>query len=113
MSIDGEARPFCLDDFQRLQIGAQRTNRLWRVVTYLWWHWNDAVILDANNFHLVQIDNGLHPLHRIGITIVMRIGPEPDQAAHDATRLLFFGSIISRGRRLDHHAIHIGNAAPA
>src|SRR5262245_420497 len=73
VAFDDEARPFFLDDFQRLRRILPYLDVLASPVPRLRRQGHNAVVLDANDRHRVKVDNRDHAFERPGESVVPRL----------------------------------------
>ena len=71
------------------------------------------VILDVDDLHLVEIDDGEEVGHRAGVAVVGGMAPHPGQRADQAAPLLAREAEVPGRPRVDHGEAEIGDAALA
>src|SRR5690349_5622934 len=55
MPVHAKTRPFRLGDLDRFEVTSQRANRVLCIVAVLLWDRNQAIVIDANDLHGVEV----------------------------------------------------------
>ncbi len=113
LAIHGEAGPLGLSHLQRLDPGAELADIFPAPVASLRRQRHDAIILDADYLHLVEINHGHDPIERPGIAVVLRLGTDKAEGADQppAAVLLDLGAVVAGRPRLDHDQADVADAA--
>ena len=111
MAIYGKAGALGLGDFQGLQVLAKLFNELGGVVARVGGKGNDAVIVNAHDFHLVQVHQRAEALDGPGVTVVGGTGAEEVAGQGQAAALFVLVAIVTRGPGVNHHQVGVGDAA--
>src|SRR2546430_7925905 len=112
MSAHGKARTLRLGNLHWFQVSAHLSNSCRRIVSRLRWQGNDPIILDPDYLHPIEIDDSSYPFDRVGVAIIVgSADPHPGEGSHKAASRLFIGTVIPGTPGVNHHHIHIRNAA--
>ena len=110
-AVHGEAGALRLGDVDGLQVLSELVDEVLRVVAVIRGQWDDAVIYDAKDFHLVEVYHGDDPLDGTGVAVVVGAGAEPAEGIGQPHPLFALDPVIPRRPRVHHHQVNVGNAA--
>ncbi len=108
--FDGEARPFRLDDLERLETGTGRLVVLGVVAAPLRGEGDDAVVDDLEHLAAGTVDGGDDSLDRAGVPVVRRCLPVVGEAPGDPAALLDGPPEVARRPGVDLDLIEVGDA---
>ncbi len=121
MAVDGEAGALRLGDLDRLDVVAQPVERghvarlddeLGRVVARLRRQRHDAVVLDVDDLHRVEVDHHDEPLDRAGVAVVVGLAADERQGLDQAPAGRALG-VVAGGPGVEHGEAGVVDAALA
>ena len=110
---NGKLGPCGLRNLQRLEVLADLLDVLAAQLPGLRRQGDDAVVLDAQHFHLVEIDDGDDALDGPGVAVVERLGADPAEGARQPPAAVL-GQLVAvdAGRPgIDHDQADVVDAA--
>ena len=100
-----------LGDVDRLEVVARGLVRVGRVVAVRLRHRDDAVIVDAQDLHLLDVDDCVDAFDRVGVEVVFGMRADPGEGVADMLARLLRPAIAAGRPWVDADQLQIGDAA--
>ena len=110
-AIHGETRPVRLRDLQRLQIVAEPLHELGAVVAVIRRQRDQAVVVDPNYLHAVEVHHRGHALDGSRIPVVGGTRAHKVAAQHQSSPFLILEPVVACRPGVHHHQAGVGDAA--
>ena len=112
LAFHREAHAVGLLDVDRAQMAAGLRDELAVVVVVGLRHRRDAVVVDPDDLHPLDVDDRVEALDRVGVEVVVRARLDPAEGVAEMPAFLALDAEIAGRPRVDADQRHVGDAAP-